>query len=116
MSEENQMDPGSVPEELPHLTDIEQMLIAPIHISMYMAHVKGAQYRYKGHIITFSRDVPDVVQVLPRLPQHCQVVIIRPKQVLVDGRTVDDGATRQFRRSFTVRRWAVQVCIFFLTR
>lgn len=111
MSHENQMDPGPVPDTLPKLSDIEQMLIAPVHISMHMAHIKGAQYRYKGHIMTFLRDIPDVVQVLPRLPQHCQVVLIRPKQVLVDGTRSDQDSTRQFRRSFTVRRWAVQVRI-----
>jgi hypothetical protein len=110
MSIKNQMDPGPIPSHLPELTDIEQMLVAPVHISMQMAHVKGAQYRYKGHVMTFLRDVPDVVTILPRLPQHCQVVIIRPKQVLVDGRTPEDP-TRQFRRSFTVRRGAVQVRI-----
>lgn len=114
MSLENQMDPGPVPDSLPELTDIEQMLIAPVHISMHMAHVMGAQYSYKGHVMTFLRDIPDVVSVLPRLPQHCHIVMIRPKQVLVDGRTIDDGTIRQFRKPFTVRRWAVQVSSFFL--
>jgi hypothetical protein len=113
MSVDNKMDPGPVPADLPVLTDIEQMLVSPVHISMQMAHVKGAQFRYKGHVMTFLRDVPDVVNVLPRLPRHCQVVIIRPKQVLVDGGSEEEGTTRQFRRSFTVRRWAVQVSLSF---
>jgi ATP-dependent DNA helicase PIF1 len=108
MSADNNMDPGLIPDHLPELTDMEQMLISPVHISMHMAHIKGAQYRYKGHVMTFLRDIPDVVTVLPRLPQHCHVVMIRPKQVLVNGAR-EDGTTRQFRRSFTVRRWAIQV-------
>jgi ATP-dependent DNA helicase PIF1 len=108
MSYENNMDPGPAP-DLPELIDIEQMMIALVHISMHIAHIKGAQYRYKGHVMTFLRDVPDVVTVLPRLPQHCNMILIRPKQVLIDGQLPAVGSTRQFRRSFTVRRWAVQV-------
>jgi hypothetical protein len=110
---ENHMDPGELP-DLPTLTDIEQLMVAPIHISMHMAHIKGAQYRYKGHVMTFLRDVPDVVDRLPRLPRHCNTVLIQPKQ------TLDDPArgeiTQQFRRSFTVRRRVVQVRSFFSER
>lgn len=113
MSLENCMDPGDVPSFLPSLTDIEEMLIAPVHISMYMIHVKGAQYRYKGHVMTFLRDLPDVVNVLPRLPSSCNVVLIRPKQALGQD-SADAVSTRQFRRSFTVQRWKVQARISFL--
>jgi ATP-dependent DNA helicase PIF1 len=111
MSAANNMDPGPQLDNLPELTDMEQMMISPIHISMHMVHMKGAQYRYKGHVMTFLRDVPDVVTVLPRLPQHCNVVLIRPKQVLIDGRAREDATTRQFSRAFTVRRWAIQVSL-----
>lgn len=104
---QNHMDPGDVPSWLPELTAIEQLLIAPIHISMHIAHIKGAQYRYKGHVMTFLRDVPDVVTRLPRLPKHCNTVLIQPHQRLHDPSRGD--ITQQFRRSFTIRRPVVQV-------
>lgn len=107
MSALNHMDPGDMP-DLPPLSDIEQMLISPVHISMHVVHVKGAQYRYKGHVMTFLRDVPDVVTTLPRLPRHCNYILIKPKQTMVQG---VEESTRQFRRSFTVERWKVQVRI-----
>lgn len=110
----NEMDPGDVPSTLPELTAIEQLLIAPIHVSMHIIHVKGAQYRYKGHIMTFLRDVPDVVLRLPRLPRNCNTVLIKPQQTLDDPRR--GQFAQQFRRSFTVRRGAVQVCISFPSR
>lgn len=107
-SRANHMDPGNMPSTLPTLTTIEQLLIAPIHISMQIIHVKGAQYRYKGHVMTFLRDVPDVVTRLPRLPKNCNTVLIKPHQMLHDP---NRGAmAQQFRRSFTVRRGVVQVC------
>ena len=109
-SSDNHMDPGEVPPWLPVLTSIEQLLIAPIHISMHMAYIKGAQYRYKGHVMTFLRDVPDVVTRLLRLPRNCNTVLIRPEQRMDDPRR--GQTTQQFRRSFTVRRSAVQVCVF----
>lgn len=113
-SHDNRMDPGDIPSDLPALTSIEELLIAPIHISMHIAHIKGAQYRYKGHVMTFLRDVPDVVTRLPRLPKNCNVVLIKPQQTMDDPRR---GETmQQFRRSFTVRRDRVQVrCILLQT-
>lgn len=41
-SRANHMDPGNMPSTLPTLTTIEQLLIAPIHISMQIIYVKGA--------------------------------------------------------------------------
>jgi hypothetical protein len=42
MSADNLIDPGPLPPNLPILIDIEQMLVSPIHISIQIAHVKGA--------------------------------------------------------------------------
>lgn len=109
MTASNNMDPGDLPHHLPELSDMEQMLIAPVHISIVMAHIKGAQWRYKGHVMTFLRDVPDIVTRLPRLPRQCNVVLVRPKQVINDLRRGE--MTAQFRRAFTVQRWKVQVFI-----
>jgi hypothetical protein len=109
-SHANLMDPGDIPSSLPALTDIEQLMIAPIHVSMHVAHIKGAQYRYKGHVMTFLRDVPDIVTRLPRLPANCNIVLIKPQQTLDDPRRGE--TTQQFRRSFTVRRREVLVSAF----
>ena len=42
MSKENNMDPSAILDGLPELSIIEEMLIAPIHISINMIHVSGA--------------------------------------------------------------------------
>ena len=110
ISSDNHMDPGDMP-DLPELTDIEQMLIAPVHISIHMHHIKGAQYRYKGHVMTFLRDIPDVVTTLPRLPQHCNLILIRPQQSIVDR---GSSVTHQFKKAFTVRRANIQAWLEYL--
>ena len=105
MSTTNNIDPGLVPPYLPELSDIEQLLIAPIYISMHVYYIKGAQYRYKGHVITFLRNVPLITEVLLRLLQEYDTILIRPRQRVGDRGTI---VTRQFKKAFTIRRYRVQ--------
>jgi len=56
-SKENLMDPGSVPEHLLALTQVEEMLIARVHVFIEVRQVRGQQYKYTGHVINFLRDV-----------------------------------------------------------
>jgi len=56
-SKENLMDPGSIPEHLPALTQVEEMLIARVHVFIEVRQVRGQQYKYTGHVINFLQDV-----------------------------------------------------------
>ena len=51
------MDPGPLPQGLPVLTTVEEMLIARVHVFMEVHQVRGQQYKYSGHVCNFLRDV-----------------------------------------------------------
>ena len=40
----NNMDPGAMPEHLPTLTEVEEMIIAYVHVHLQVARVRGQQY------------------------------------------------------------------------
>jgi len=44
-SKENLMDPGGVPEHLPALTQVEEMLIARVHVFLGVYSIRGQQYK-----------------------------------------------------------------------
>ncbi|KAK3911536.1 ATP-dependent DNA helicase [Frankliniella fusca] len=64
-SDQNNMDPGIVPEELLGLTFVEQLLIALIHPVLSVFKLKGCQYGYKGNVINFLQDVKGFATMLP---------------------------------------------------
>lgn len=97
--------PNSLPILL-ELSEIEQIMILPIYISIAIVYVKGAQQQYKGYVITFLRNVPNVVDKLLYLLRKCSIVIVKPQQTLVNQ---DVQSTKQFRRTFRVSQQKVQV-------
>ncbi|KAJ5894970.1 hypothetical protein N7495_006661 [Penicillium taxi] len=58
-SKENNMHPGQLP-TLPELTQVEEMLIARVHVFMEVRLVRGQQFKYRGHIVNFLRDIGKV--------------------------------------------------------
>ena len=49
---------------------MEQMLIArvaPVMLVMRLPEYRGAQWRFKGHVVCFPQDIQPVVSVLPRV-------------------------------------------------
>jgi hypothetical protein len=108
-SKDNLMDPGSVPEHLPALTQVEEMLIARVHVCLEVRQIRGQQYKYTGHIINFLRDVGKVYRKLPLLPQDLEIVLLRPA-----GSSANPRIQRQFSRDFRVRREAVRVWLEYL--
>jgi hypothetical protein len=53
------MYPGPRPQpadDLPELTQIEEMLIAPVHALVQLWQVRGGQYKYTGHTCNFPRE------------------------------------------------------------
>jgi hypothetical protein len=109
LSRENMMDPGDVPAYLPQLTQIEEILIARVHISLEVRQIRGQQYRYKGHIVNFLRDAGIVYNRLPLLPEELEIVILKPPNTLGNSRL-----QRQFVRDYRVRRREVQIWLEFL--
>ena len=75
------MDPSMVDHTLPELSQVEEMLITRVHVYVELRQVRGAQWRYKGHIINFLRDVGRVYNTLPLLPQDLELVLLRPSGV-----------------------------------
>ena len=75
----NELDFGTFPAHLPELTQTEQMMISKIHMFTQVRQVRGAQYRYKGHVVSFARNVAKVYKQLPLLPEDLEIVFIKPK-------------------------------------
>ncbi|KAK8202365.1 hypothetical protein IWZ01DRAFT_487052 [Phyllosticta capitalensis] len=64
-SDANSLDPGEFPidADLPELTQVEEMLIARVHVKVQQ--VQGAQYSYRGHVINFLCDTGRLYNQLP---------------------------------------------------
>jgi hypothetical protein len=108
-SHANCLDPGGMPAGLPELTQIEEMLIARVHPSVEVRKVRGAQFRYTGHVVNFMRDVARVYDNLPLLPRDLDVTVLRPSNADSDGRM-----RRQFRRDFRVRIGHIRPWLLYL--
>ncbi|KAM4062541.1 ATP-dependent DNA helicase PIF1 [Hirsutella rhossiliensis] len=74
----NNLDFGEVPGNLPDLTMVEEMLIARIHVHVKVLQVRGAQYKYRGHVIHFLRNIGRLFEELPVLPKELDIVLLRP--------------------------------------
>ena len=109
MSAENHMFPGFVPNRLPILDQIEQMLISRIHVSIQIQSVRGAQFRYTGHVINFLRDVGKIYNKLPLLPEDLEIIILRPSNT-----DENPGLRRQFAKDYRVRWSAITVWLEYL--
>jgi hypothetical protein len=110
-SKENFMDPGTVPEHLPKLTNVEEQLIARVHVHIEVRQICGQQYKYTGHIVNFLRNVGKVYKKLPLLSRDLDIVLLRPS-----GSSIDPRLQRQFERNFRVRRRAIRDWLEWLRR
>jgi hypothetical protein len=110
MSADNQMDPGIVPRHLPELTQVEEMVIARAHVQMLVKRVRGHQYHYTGHCVTFMQNIVRTVDVLLNLPSELDIVLLRPPESCTDN----PRYRRQFRADFRVRRQHVLTWLRFL--
>ena len=63
----NHLDVGAVPPHLPQLTQIEEQLIARVHVHLQVWQIKGQQYKYKHHIVNFMQNTTKVYDKLPLL-------------------------------------------------
>ena len=53
MSTDNYIDPGVVLSYLLELSQVEEMVITRVHVQMLVKRVRGHQYHYTGHCVTF---------------------------------------------------------------
>ncbi|KAF8641969.1 hypothetical protein AX14_009816, partial [Amanita brunnescens Koide BX004] len=105
--ESNLMDPGLRPEYLPELTQMEEMLIAPVHVLMQLWQVRGGQYKYTGHICNFLKDNAQFYNRVPLLPENVEIILMKRGDV--------DTANQSTYREFRVRRAAIQQWLLFLS-
>ncbi|KJZ69477.1 hypothetical protein HIM_11139 [Hirsutella minnesotensis 3608] len=107
----NNLDFGEVPGNLPDLTMVEEMLIARVHVHVKVLQVRGAQYKYRGHVVHFLRNVGRLFEELPVLPEELDIVLLRPPDM-------EEGPRfqQQFARDFRVRRSCLLTWLYYLQR
>jgi hypothetical protein len=108
-SAENNLDPGPTPTGLPQLTQLEEMLIARVHVYVEVRQVRGVQYKYSGHIVNFLRDTGRIYAKLPLLPRDLDIIILRPSNA-----DDDERLRRQFTRDFKVRHQHIRTWLLHL--
>lgn len=108
-SRENALDFGSVPDHLPELSQAEEMLITRVHVYVQVFQYWGQQYKYRGHVINFLRDVGSVYSQLPLLPRDLDIIILRPRNA-----TDQPHVVRQFRPQFRVRQQHIRIWLNYL--
>ncbi|KAJ7226743.1 hypothetical protein GGX14DRAFT_510310, partial [Mycena pura] len=97
----NGMDPGAIPVHLPQLTQMEEILISPVHALTQVWQIHGGQYAYRGHICNFPRDTGVFHQKVPLLPEECEIIVFRRS-----GTTHGQEACEDFRvRKAALRDW-----------
>ena len=111
-SAENNMDPGVAFQDLPELTQVEEMSIALVHVHLLMMRVRGHQYSYSGHCVSFIQNTAKLFNVLPVLPEELDVVLLTPPVNVANN----PRYTRQFQREFRVRRNVVLIWLRYLKR
>src|SRR6266487_2056594 len=79
-SDANCLDPGSVPTNLPELSEMEEMLIAHVHVHQQIARVRDHQYQYTGLVCGFQH-ISYVNSVIP-LARHAGAIPIHFKSAL----------------------------------
>ena len=103
----NKMYPGIVPPALPQLSQMEEMIISPVHALVQLWQVKGGQYKYTGHICNFPRENAVMVAKVPLLPEDCDIIIMRRAGT-------NNVTNEQIFRDFRVRRGAIQQWLEYL--
>jgi hypothetical protein len=74
----NKMYPGpGPPVHLPVLTQMEEMLISPVHALVQLWQIRGGQTKYTGHTCNFPCENAIFHARVPLLPEECDVMIMR---------------------------------------
>ena len=73
------MDFGNILDHLPKLTMIEQFMISPVYVFTQVRQIQGAQYRFKGHVVFFAKNIDKVYTQLPLLSKELKIIILKSK-------------------------------------
>lgn len=106
----NMMDPLALPSHLPPVSIAEELLIARAHVYMDLRRVKGCQYKYSGHIVSFMQNTAKIIHKLPSLPSELQMLILKP----ASSAARNSAVSMTFRETFRVRRKHVSTWLEFL--
>src|ERR1700728_5109228 len=88
-------------------TQMEEMLISPVHALIQLWQIRGGQYKYTGHTCNFPRDNVVFHSTVPLLPEECDIIIMR--------RAGDNtGSNEAVHQDFRVRRGAIQAWLQYL--
>ena len=109
LSDANEMDPGEVPEHLPALSQVEEMLIARVHLHLEAKRIRGLQYQYTGHTVCFMNNSTKLYDTIPLLPRHLDLFLLRPPQS-------GGPLPRQYLNDFKVNRSKIVQWLTFLKR
>ena len=80
-SESNRLNLGPIPDFLPILTAVEELLIVYIYIYLQVMRVRGQQYRYTDYVCCFGQSTLKTWRQLLRLPTELDILIVRPTAV-----------------------------------
>src|SRR6266481_1024821 len=101
------MYPGDGASHLPELTQMEEMLISPVHALVQLWQICGGQTKYTGHICDFPHENAIFHATLPLLPEECDIIIM--------CRTgVDVETNEPLYQDFRVCRQAIQTWLEYL--
>lgn len=105
----NNMYPGPDPDPaiLPPLTQMEEMLISPVHALVQLWQIRGGQTKYTGHICNFPRNTAKFISKVPLLPEECDILVMRRKGV-------DAHSNTEIYQDFRVRREALRKWLQYL--
>ncbi|KDQ54209.1 hypothetical protein JAAARDRAFT_135895 [Jaapia argillacea MUCL 33604] len=81
------MDPGPRCPDLPKLTQMEEILISPIHAFLQVWQICSGQYKYAGHCVNFARENYTLNQKVPALLDNCDIMIVHWAGTAPDGET-----------------------------
>ncbi|KAJ7198215.1 hypothetical protein B0H12DRAFT_1081599 [Mycena haematopus] len=95
----------AVPDNLPVLTQMEEILISPVHALTQVWQIYGGQYAYRGHICNFPRDSAILHKRVPLLPEECEIIIFR-RAGTTNGEQVNED--------FQVRRGVLETWLKYL--
>ncbi|KAK3104656.1 hypothetical protein FSP39_007268 [Pinctada imbricata] len=103
-SDQNNMNPGKLPQELNDLTIIEQQLICRISPCINVHLLKHGGIGSSGHCVTFPQDINEPAQIFPRLPKEINII-----KVCRQGKNNTS-------KTFRVRRYKIQNALIWLKR
>jgi len=103
----NNMYPGDGAPHLPELTQMEEMLISPVHALVQLWQIRGGQTKYTGHTCNFPCENAVFHAKVPLLPEECDIIIMCRTGIEV-------GTDETIYQDFRVHRQAIQQWLEYL--